>query len=310
MKLIFCGTPEFAVPTLRAVHAAGHTLPLVVTQPDRPSGRGLASIAPPVKLAATELGLQINQPDTIRNNVDFRQQLESIAPDCILVVAYGRIIPQWMLDLPPLGNINLHGSLLPKYRGAAPIQWAIASGETTTGNTTMRIDAGLDTGDILLQQTLPIPPTATALDIYPALAKAGADLMLRTLDGLAAGTLPSIPQDNTLATLAPILTKEDGRIHFNRPAQEIVNRWRGFQPWPGAYTALHGKKLTIAAMHLAPDSTTLAPGTVIASKQELLIACGQGTVLACTALQLEGRKRMESAEFLRGVTIAPGEQLG
>jgi methionyl-tRNA formyltransferase len=309
MRLVFCGTPDFAVPTLRAVAAAGHTIDLVVTQPDRPSGRGLAPVAPPVKLVAAELGLPVTQPEKIRENSDYRARLESIAPDAILVVAYGRIIPRWMLDLPPLGNINLHASLLPKYRGAAPIQWAVASGEQQTGNTTMRIDAGLDTGDILLQQSIPIPPAATSLDLFPVLAASGAALMLRTLEGLAAGTLPASPQDHAAATLAPILTKEDGRIDFNRTATEIVNRWRGFQPWPGAYTALGGKKLTLTALHADPQTTALAPGTVIAARDSLLIACAGGSVLACTGLQLEGRRRMDAAEFLRGAAIATGERL-
>jgi methionyl-tRNA formyltransferase len=317
MNIIFCGTPEFAVPTLRAVHAAGHNLALVVTQPDRPAGRGLTSIAPPVKLTALDLGLppeKITQPETIRNNANFHAQLEAIAPDVILVVAYGRIIPQWMLDLPPHGNINLHASLLPKYRGAAPIQWAIASGERVTGNTTMRIDAGLDTGGILLQQTIPIPPIASTLELYPTLATSGAELMLRTLEGLAAGTLQPTPQDNTASTLAPILTKEDGRINFNRNAVEIVNRWRGFQPWPGAYTTLHGKKLSLIAMHSSTESAEdTAPGAVIDAspeRSEIRIACGQGSVLVVTALQLEGRKRMQAADFLRGANIQSGEQLG
>ncbi len=320
MKLVFCGTPDFAVPTLRAVHAAGHQVALVVTQPDRPAGRGMESVEPPVKLLAQSLGIAVTQPEKIRNNEAFRAQLEAIAPDAILVVAYGRIIPPWMLSLPPLGNINLHASLLPKYRGAAPIQWAVASGETVTGNTTMRINEGLDTGDILLQEEIAIPPSATAQDMFPVLADAGAELMLRTLDGLATVTLPPTPQDHANATLAPILTKEDGRIDFQRTAQEIVNRFRGFQPWPGAYTTItlrdgEEKRLAITAMHVGPQLETTIPGTydcgcVLLAKDALYIACGGNTILVGTELQLEGRKRMPAKEFLRGLAIPHGEQLG
>src|SRR4051812_5037522 len=215
MDLVFCGTPQFAVPTLQALVDAGHQVRLVVTQPDRPSGRGMELAIPPVKQLAVKLGLPVTQPEKIKSNAEFRAQLEAIAPRAIIVVGYGRIVPQWMLDLPPLGNLNLHASLLPKYRGAAPIQWAIAHGETVTGVTTMRIDAGLDTGDILLQQEIEIGPDDTSETISPPLADIGADLMVVTLRGLRAGTLPARPQDDSEATLAPILLKEDGRIDFN-----------------------------------------------------------------------------------------------
>src|SRR5579863_2541893 len=224
LDLVFCGTPRFAVPTLEKLAAAGFRIPLVVTQPDRPKGRGLELVSSPVKQAATALGMQVTQPDRIKVNEEFRSQLTALHPDAIIVVGYGRIIPQWMLDLPPLGNINLHASLLPKYRGAAPIQWAIASGETITGVTTMRIDAGLDTGEILLQQQLAIAPTDTAETLAPRLAAIGADLMIETLRALQSGSIHPRPQDNSQATLAPILKKEDGQIDFARPAIEIYNR--------------------------------------------------------------------------------------
>src|SRR6185437_9413848 len=184
VKLVFCGTPEFAVPTLEAVLAAGHEVALIVTQPDRAVGRGLEMQPPPVQRAAIAHALPVTQPERIKTNPEFREQLEAIAPDAILVVAYGRIIPRWMLDLPRFGNINLHGSLLPKYRGAAPIQWAVANGETTTGVTTMRLDEGLDTGDTLLERRIAISPDATASELYPQLASIGADLMIETLAGL------------------------------------------------------------------------------------------------------------------------------
>src|SRR5215470_4733339 len=189
MKLVFCGTPSFAVPTLKAVVRAGHEVALAVAQPDRPAGRGLQVVVPPVKEAAIAAGIPVVQPDKIKNNAGFRSQIETIAPDAILVVAYGRIIPKWMLDLPRLGNLNLHGSLLPKYRGAAPIQWAVANGEPVTGVTTMHLDEGLDTGDMLMQRELAIAPDQTAEDLYPRLAEMGAALMVETLDGLQSGGL-------------------------------------------------------------------------------------------------------------------------
>src|SRR5271166_5351932 len=209
MDVVFCGTPLFAVPTLEKLVAAGFGVKLVVTQPDRPSGRGMELAASPVKRTALALDLPVTQPDKIKANEGFRQQLQTIAPQAIIVVGYGRIIPQWMIDLPPLGNINLHGSLLPKYRGAAPIQWAIAAGETITGVTTMRIDAGLDTGDILLQSEERILPDDTALTLAPRMAQTGAELMISTLAGLKSGTIKPRPQDDTKATLAPILKRED-----------------------------------------------------------------------------------------------------
>src|SRR5579859_787838 len=220
MKLVFCGTPQFAVPSLKALEEAGCDVRLVVTQPDRPQGRGMEMAASPVKQTAIALGLPILQPDKIKNNEEFRRQLTELEPDAIVVVGYGRIVPPWMLELPPLGNINLHASLLPKYRGAAPIQWAIANGETITGNTTMRIDAGLDTGDILHQQELAITPDDTAETLAPRLASIGADLMIETLRGLQEGSIHPRPQLNSQATLAPILKKEDGLIDFSRPAVE------------------------------------------------------------------------------------------
>src|SRR3984957_17346564 len=201
LDLVFCGTPRFAVPTLERLVGAGFRVHLVVTQPDRPKGRGLELVASPVKESALKLKLPITQPDRIKTNDDFRGQLTTLKPDAIIVVGYGRIIPQWMLDLPPLGNLNLHASLLPKYRGAAPIQWGIANGETITGVTTMRIDAGLDTGDILLQEQLPIGPDDTAETLAPRLAAIGADLMVETLHRLQSGSIQSIPQDNAGASL-------------------------------------------------------------------------------------------------------------
>src|SRR5437763_2972196 len=211
MNLVFCGTPEFAVPTLEKL-ATNFDVKLVVTQPDRPSGRGMDVIAPPVKLLANGLGIPLTQPDRIKNNAVFHAQLDALKPDAIVVVAYGRIIPQWMIDLPPLGNINAHASLLPKYRGAAPIQWAIANGETTTGVTTMRIDAGLDTGPMLLRREPPISPDETSMALAPRLASLAAELMVETLRGLETDSITPIPQEESQATLAPLLKKEDGLV--------------------------------------------------------------------------------------------------
>ena len=232
LNLVFCGTPQFAVPTLEKLAAAGHSIPLVVTQPDRPRGRGMEMAVSPVKDAAIRLGINVLQPAAIKNNVEFREQLAAIRPDAIIVVGYGRIIPQWMIDLPRLGNLNLHASLLPKYRGAAPIQWAIANGESVTGVTTMRIDAGLDTGDILMQRETPIALEDTSETLGPKLAAVGAELMVETLRRIEEGNAVPTAQDNSRATLAPVLKKEDGRMDFSRPAEELFNRLRGFQPWP------------------------------------------------------------------------------
>src|SRR5882724_5631606 len=245
LNLVFCGTPRFAVPTLEKLVEAGFHIELVVTQPDKPRGRGMEMSPSPVKQRGLELGLQVAQPDKIKNNEEFRSQLSSLKPEAIIVVGYGRLIPQWMIDLPPLGNINLHASLLPKYRGAAPIQWAIACGETVTGVTTMKIDSGLDTGDILLQKEIPIEPEDNAVTLAPRMATIGAGLMSDTLHGLRAGTVHPTPQHNSKASLAPILKKEDGEIDFHRSAEEICNRLRGFQPWPGTYTSFRGKNLQV-----------------------------------------------------------------
>jgi methionyl-tRNA formyltransferase len=314
VKLVFCGTPRFAVPTLEALLAAGHQIPLVVTQPDRPVGRTQQLSAPPVKQTALAAGLSVIQPEKIRNNAEFRALLESIAPHAIIVVAYGRIIPPWMLALPRFGCINLHGSLLPKYRGAAPIQWAVAMGETVTGNTTMLLEEGLDTGPILLQQQVSIGPDQTSVDLFDVLAKAGAPLMVETLAGLESGAVQPRAQDHTQATLAPILQREDGRMDFaNHTASQLQNRWRGFQPWPGAHTALNGKKLIVHRMAVADpaaQAATADPGIIRVENQRLFVACAGNTWLELTEVQMEGKKRLTTAEFLRGTPLAADARLG
>lgn len=316
LKIVFCGTPEFAVPTLEALLGAHHQIALVVSQPDRPTGRDQQLTAPAVKQAALAAGLPVTQPEKIRSNAEFRAQLESIAPDAIVVVAYGRIIPPWMLALPRLGCINLHASLLPKYRGAAPIQWAIAMGDAYTGNTTMLLEEGLDTGPILLQQAMEIGPAQTAIDLFSLLARAGAPLVVETLTGLANGTIQPQPQSHENATFAPLLDREDGRIDFaGRTAHEIYNRWRGFQPWPGAFTALNGKKLIVHRMAIARGSYAeglgfAEPGWVVVENHHFLAACAGNTWLEFLEVQIEGKKRMTTDEFLRGNSLHADARLG
>lgn len=307
---MFCGTPEFAVSTLEAVIEAGHEVALVVTQPDRAAGRGMEVRVGAVKAAALRHGIAVVQPEKIKNNVEFRGLLEELRPDVVLVVAYGRIIPQWMLELPRFGNINLHGSLLPKYRGAAPIQWAIASGEAVTGVTTMRLDAGLDTGDVLLAQVVPVGQEETAVEVYERLALVGSVLMVRTLEGLREGTVMAEVQDHGQATLAPILKREDGWIDFGRTAQQIYDRWRGFQPWPGAHTTLRGKKLIVARMRVVMHPEAGESGVLRVEGDSMLVGCGDGTMIGLDEVQMEGKKRMTAAEFLRGYQVKSGERLG
>ncbi len=308
MVLAFCGTPRFAVPTLDKLVSSGFEVRLVVTQPDKPRGRGLELAPSPVKARALELGLPVIQPDKIKNNEEFRAQLAALEPQAIVVVGYGRIIPQWMIDLPPLGNINLHASLLPKYRGAAPVQWVLAMGETVTGVTTMRIDAGLDTGDILLQKEIPVAPEDTTEALTPRLADIGADLMVETLRGLSAGTIQPRPQDHSRASLAPILKREDGLIDFQRKAAETINRLRGFQPWPGAFTSFRGRQLRVWAAK--PVAATLTPGEIKVEGERLLVGCGQNTAMELLEVQPEGKKRMAARDFVNGYRPKAGERLG
>ena len=308
MNLVFAGTPTFAVPTLEQLVAAGFEVRLVVTQPDRPRGRGMELTPSPVKQSALSLGIPVIQPDKIKHNDEFRAALAALRPEAIVVVGYGRIIPQWMIDLPVLGNLNVHGSLLPKYRGAAPIQWAIAQGENVTGVTTMRIDAGLDTGDILLQRELPITAQDTAETMAPKLAGIGAELMIQTLRGLQAGTVEAHPQDHAQATLAPILRKEDGRIDFHRSATEIWNRLRGFQPWPGAFTEFRGKNLHVWSAR--PLNVDIPTGTICMEGHVPLVGCGGHSALELIEVQVEGKKRMLAQDFVNGYRPYNGEALG
>ena len=308
--LVFCGTPRFAVPTLEKLVETGYSVSLVVTQPDRPRGRGMELAISPVKESALRMGLTVIQPDKIKINEEFRQQLENVHPQAVIVVGYGRIIPQWMIDLPPRGSLNLHASLLPKYRGAAPIQWAIANGESITGVTTMRIDAGLDTGDVLLQRESPIEPEDTAVTLAPKLAEMGANLMIETLRGLERGEINPVAQDHSRTTLAPILKREDGRIDFERSAQETLNRLRGFQPWPGAYTAYKGRNVQIQTARIADTSRRLPPGIIAIEDGKLFAGCGKDTTLELLELQPDGKRIMSAADFVNGYRPQNGDKLG
>lgn len=308
MRLVFLGTPAFAVPTLQAVVAAGHEVLAVVTQPDRPAGRGQQLAVSPVKQAAQALHLPVFQPERVKHP-EAVAHLAALAPKAMVIVGYGQIIPQSVIDLAPLGIINVHASLLPRYRGAAPIQWAIARGETLTGVTTMRIDAGLDTGDILLQRETAIGEEETALELAPRLAAMGATLLVETLAGLEAGLIAPRPQDSAQATYAPLLKKEDGLINWNRPAPEIHNRVRGLLPWPGCYTGFRGQLLHIWKARLGEGGAG-KPGALRAAQGRLWVDCGEGTSLELLEVQLEGRKRMAAGAFLSGQRLSHNEVFG
>lgn len=291
------------MPTLEAIATAGHEVLAVYTQPDRPKGRGQKDTMPPVKESALRLGLPVYQPERVRRP-EVVAQLHSFEPEIMVVVGYGQIIPQTILDIPPKGILNVHASLLPKYRGAAPIQWAIAQGETATGVTIMKIDAGLDTGDMLRKWQTGIGPEETAVELGPRLAVAGAQLLVETLRDL--DTIVPEPQNDADATLAPILTKEDGHIDWNKPAQEIHNRIRGFLPWPGGYGFLRGARCNIWKARVAPQD--LPPGQLQADRGHLFAGCGQGAI-EILELQLEGKKRMDARAFLNGFTLQENETL-
>jgi methionyl-tRNA formyltransferase len=309
MNLLFFGTPEFAVPTLEKLIAEEFAIDLVVTNLDQPSGRGYELKAPPVKQAALSAGLQVYQPARLKEPAAM-ECLSHYRPDVIVVVAYGHILPKWLIDLPRLGCINAHASLLPKYRGAAPIQWSLIRGETVTGVTTMRIDVGLDTGDILLKSEASIQDEDTAETLSAKLSRLSADLVTETLRRLERGDVAAQPQDHAQATLAPVLKKQDGRIDWQLPAKNIWNRIRGLRPWPGAYTSFRGKNLHIwsAPRPTVIETPTFAPGTLLPDHGTLRVICGQGTLLEPREVQLEGRKRLAARDFLNGVKVTAGER--
>ena len=280
----------------------------VLTQPDRPKGRGQELSPPPVKQSALRLGLPVYQPERIRRP-EAQAHLASLAPEIMVVVGYGQIIPQSVIDIAPRGIVNVHASLLPKYRGAAPIQWAIANGEIRTGVTTMQINAGLDTGDILLARDTPIGPEETAIELGERLAVMGAELLVETLDGLARGAITPRPQDDAQASFAPILKKEDGALSWAATAGVIHNRVRGLLPWPGAYTKFRGQLLHVWRARVGGDRTSLAPGQVLPG-DGFRVACGSGGVLQLVEVQMEGRKRMSADAFANGQRLRENEILG
>jgi methionyl-tRNA formyltransferase len=310
MRLAFCGTPHFAIPSLEKLLSLPEFEILgVFTQPDRPRGRGQEVTFSPVKEVALAANVPVHQPAKIRAP-EVEGQLRALAPDAIIIIAYGQIIPARLLTIPRLGWINLHASALPKYRGAAPIAWAIANGETVTANTSMRIDAGMDTGAMLLQNELAIGPDETAPELTARLAESGAALMVKTLRGLAVGEITPRAQDHAAATYAPILKREDGRIDWKRTAQEIYNRMRGFTPWPGAYTEFRGQTCHLFGHPATGESTQNAPGTIISKQGRVVVSCGAATVLALAHVKLEGRKQVNAAEFANGARLQPEERFG
>lgn len=309
MKLIFCGTPGFALPTLEKLLHKPFELELVITNPDEPSGRGYGFKAPPVKRMALEAGVTAFQPRRLLDPFT-RAFVTGYRPDAIVVVAYGHLIPNWMIELPRLGCINLHASLLPKYRGAAPIPWAIISGERVTGVTTMRIDTGLDTGEILLQRAIEIHEDDTADSLADRLSTLGAGLMVETLDLLDRRKLRGHPQDPSQATVAPLLKREHGRIDWRLPADDIARRVRGLQPWPGAFTTFRGRNLHIWKASAAAEATDGPElGTLVARDGKLRVVCGHGTALEVGEVQVEGRRRISGQDFLHGIHLQPGERM-
>jgi methionyl-tRNA formyltransferase len=319
LKIVFCGTPAFALPSFhQLLTQPDFRIEGVVTQPDRPRGRGNSLASSPVKEAALAAQIPVYQPQKIRadEGVEYFRRL---APDVVVIIAYGQIIPQRLIELPRLGWINLHGSLLPKYRGAAPIHWAVANGETRTGLTTMQIDAGLDTGPTLLKYETRIGAEETSPDLYARLAEAGAPLMVETLRGLENGSLAPIPQDNSKATLAPPLKKEDGKIDWSFPAQKIYNRMRGFKPWPGTFSSFRGK---ICQLWVRPEDAEAGSagsrralsdkpaGSLFATGHRLFVACGAGTVLEIESIRIEGKQRTAIRDFLNGAHLKAGERFG
>jgi methionyl-tRNA formyltransferase len=306
LRIVFCGTPEFAVPSLRRLAASPEfSVEAVITQPDRPRGRGGNVTASPVKEAALALGLHVYQPETIKSE-SAQEFLKRVAPDAVVIIAYGQIVPARLLTIPRLGWINLHASLLPAYRGAAPIHWAIANGETVTGLTTMQIDAGMDTGPILLHREVKIEVDETTPELAAPMSAMGADLIAETLVRFDRGEISPAPQAGKNATNAPILKKEDGRIDWSRPAQQIYNRIRGFTPWPGAYTTFRGQTCHLWGRPTSSDvvDAHASVGQIVLAGKEIRVLCGSSTLLNLAFVQIEGRKKLTAVEFANGARIA------
>jgi len=311
LRIVFCGTPEFAVPSLRQLaERTEFSVEAVITQPDRPRGRGQHVSSSPVKEAALEIGLHVFQPETIKSE-SAQEFLKRVAPDAVVIIAYGQIIPARLLTIPRLGWLNLHASLLPRYRGAAPIHWAIANGETITGLTTMQIDAGMDTGPTLLRREVEIGPAETAPELAARMSALGAELIAESLLRFDRGEISPVPQEEKSASYAPILRKEDGRIDWNLPAPQIYNRMRGFTPWPGAYTTFRGQTCHVWGRPetRGTGEPHITPGEILASSKEINVACGETTSLRLDFIQVEGRKKISAREFANGARIGLAELL-
>jgi methionyl-tRNA formyltransferase len=309
LRIVFCGTPEFAVPSLRRLaERPEFSIEAVITQPDRPRGRGQHVSSSPVKEAALEIGLHVYQPETIKSesSQDF---LKRVAPDAVVIIAYGQIIPARLLTIPRLGWLNLHASLLPRYRGAAPIHWAIANGETTTGLTTMQIDAGMDTGPTLLRREVEIGPNETSPELAARMSPMGAELIAESLQRFDRGEISPTPQDEKSSSYAPILKKEDGRIDWDLPADKIYNRMRGFAPWPGSYATFREQTCQLWGRPGTPSAawTRFETGEIILSTTDLDVICGEGTILKLESIQIEGRKKISARQFENGARLAPGD---
>ncbi len=309
MRIVFLGTPQFAVPSLEALLSSGHTISAVFTQPDRPKGRGRELAESQVKQVAVAHGLSLFQPERIRRPENVEVLLQ-INPDVMVVVGYGQIIPQSIIDIPQHGILNVHASLLPKYRGAAPIQWAIANGETVTGVTIMRIDAGLDTGEMLLHDTTPIGADETAPEVGARIAVSGAALLVRALADVEGGRSVAVKQNDAKASLAPILKKEDGLIDWSQSATQIYNRLRGFTPWPGVYTFFRGLPLQISSACVAVSIPNLPAAILHPEHKRLFVGCGHDSALELVEVQLPGKKRMPVDAFLNGYHLTKTEVLG
>lgn len=308
MRILFFGSGAFAISSFEALLGAGHELVALVTQPDREKGRGRRLASPPLKRVAERNGIAVLQPPRVREP-GLASTLVAYAPEVQVVVAYGQILPGVLLRIPPHGTLNVHASLLPAYRGAAPIQWAIVNGEQETGVTTMLLDEGLDTGPILLARSTPIGSEETAAELTPRLASLGAALLLETLRGIEQGSLRPVPQDATLATLAPPIRRIDGRIDWGLTAQAIACRVRGFQPWPGAWTLFAGRSVKVLRAGTASEAHASAPGSVVAvGREALLVACGERTTLAVTEVQPESRRPMAAPAFASGARLRPGDR--
>lgn len=310
MKLIFMGTPEFAVPTLARLILDGHEIAAVFTQPDKPAGRGNKMHPPPVKMLALDHDIAVHQPAKIKINEEVRAVFERIAPRACVVAAYGRILPEWLLAIPELGCINVHASLLPRYRGAAPINWAIARGERETGITIMQMDKGMDTGPVLSMRATPIGEEETANELSARLSQIGAELLSETLPLIERSEITPLAQNNDEATYAPMLKREDGVIDWRMTAREIAHRVRGFQPWPGTYTIFRGGRLILWKAREVDFQHHAEPATIIRmEKSGVAVACAAETALVIEEIQIEGKRRVSAKDFINGSRLMVGDRI-